>query len=39
MIRRWEGKLGAQKWLADNPGTGGGPDLLRAILDHNGTGI
>ena len=36
MIRRWESKLGAQMWLADNPETEGEPYLLRAILDHNG---
>ena len=36
MIRRWESKLGAQMWLADNPETEGEPYLLRAILDHKG---
>lgn len=36
MIRRWESKVSAQMWLADNPETEGEPYLLRAILDHNG---
>ena len=36
MIRRWESKLGAQMWLADNPEPEGEPYLLRAILDDNG---
>ena len=36
LMRRWESKLGAQMWLADNPETEGEPELLRAPLDYNG---